>query len=435
MTGGPGGDADVVVVGAGAAGCVVARRLADAGADVLLLEAGTAAATPLAGLLDIGPGSRVVARHPATLGDTALELPRGRAVGGSGAVNGGYCAPARPADLEAWGQGWPRRYAVGLARAAERLRPRLAPMGPVAAWVAAAFPGRVAAVPQARSDGRRVTAFDAWDPAGAGVRVRTGAAVRELSWAGGAVGGTGGARRCVGVVLDDDEAIAARQVVLCAGTIGTTVLLLGSGIDGAGGHPVGHGVQEHPELLLDVPADPAAGAGAGLGTGADAAGGLPPLLSHVVRLDLPVRERGWVPEIEVRPYAVPMHRAIPGLGEVPHRIGVALMNPLGRGRVHADGSVDLPDDPGDATALAEATAFVAERLGIDGTVTRSTSHHLSGAARIGEVCDDSGRVLGVVGVRVADASVLPSLPRCGPYYTVLAVAEDLAVRMAAERAW
>ena len=90
----------------------------------------------------------------------------------------------------------------------------------------------------------------------------------------------------------------------------------------------------------------------------------------MVRLEFPERERGWAPEVEVRPYAVPMHRAIPGLGEVPHRIGVALMNPLGRGRVHADGSVDLPDDPGDATALAEATAFVAERLGIDGTVTR-----------------------------------------------------------------
>ena len=101
----------------------------------------------------------------------------------------------------------------------------------------------------------------------------------------------------------------------------------------------------------------------------------------------------------------------------------------------ADGSVHLPGDPRDATALAEATAFVAERLGIAGAVTRSTSQHLSGAARIGEVCDDSGRVLGVVGVRVADASVLPSLPRCGPYYTVLAVAEDLAVRMATERAW
>lgn len=429
MTGGPGGGADVVVVGAGAAGCVVARRLADAGADVLLLEAGTAAAPPRAGLLDIGPDSRVVARHPAALGDAALVLPRGRTLGGSGAVNGGYCAPARPTDLEAWGPDWPRRYSVGLARAAERLRPRLAPMGPVASWVAAAFPGRVSAVPQARSGGRRVTAFDAWDPAGAGVRVRTGAAVRELSWAGGAVGGAGDARRCVGVVLDDDEEITTRQVVLCAGTIGTTVLLLGSGIDRAGGHPVGHGVQEHPELLLDVPAAPAAGAAAA----PDA--GLPPLLSHVVRFELPERERGWMPEVEVRPYAVPMHRVIPGLGEVPHRIGVALMNPVGRGRVHADGSVDLPDDPRDASALAEATALVAERLGIDGAVTRSTSQHLSGAARIGEVCDDSGRVLGVEGVRVADASVLPSLPRCGPYYSVLAVAEDLAARVVGERPW
>ena len=49
--------------------------------------------------------------------------------------------------------------------------------------------------------------------------------------------------------------------------------------------------------------------------------------------------------------------------------------------------------------------------------------------------DDSGRVLGVQGLRVADASALPSLPRCGPYYTVLAVAEDLATRVIAERAW
>jgi len=78
---------------------------------------------------------------------------------------------------------------------------------------------------------------------------------------------------------------------------------------------------------------------------------------------------------------------------------------------------------------------VAERLGLPGAVTPSTSQHLSGSARIGEVVDDSGRVHGVRGLRVADASVLPVLPRCGPYYTVLAVAEDLAGRMAAERAW
>ncbi|MBB1008318.1 dehydrogenase, partial [Dietzia sp. SLG510A3-3B2-2] len=117
------------------------------------------------------------------------------------------------------------------------------------------------------------------------------------------------------------------------------------------------------------------------------------------------------------------------------RIGVALMNPVGRGRIGDDGTVHLSEDPHDAAVLAGAAAMVAERMGLDGDVTVSTSQHLSGTARVGEVLDDSGRVLGVQGLRVADASALPSLPRCGPYYTVLAVAEDLATRVIAERAW
>ncbi|MFD2393109.1 mycofactocin system GMC family oxidoreductase MftG [Dietzia aerolata] len=249
--------ADVAVVGAGPTGCVMARRLAEAGADVLLLEAGAHAASPRAGLLDVGPESLVVTRHPARLGDAQLDLPRGHTLGGSGAVNGGYCVAARPADLATWGPGWQRRYEAGLARAAERLRPTLVPMSPVAARVAAAFPGRASAVPQARRGARRVTAFDAWDPPGAGARVRTGARVARLHWAGGEVGG-----RCDGVVLEparpeparpeegsariaresgapnplvdeargDDEVITARHVILCAGTIGTTSILRNSGL-------------------------------------------------------------------------------------------------------------------------------------------------------------------------------------------------------------
>lgn len=426
MTGGvdAGGAADVVVVGAGPAGCVTARRLAEAGADVLLLEAGRSAAPGSAGLLDVGPDSRVAWRHRATLGGMPLDLPRGRALGGSGAVNGGYCVPARPADLAAWGPDWPRRYAVGLARAVERLRPVVAPRTATAARVAAAFPGRLSTVGQARRGSRRVTAFAAWDPPGAGARVRTGATVRRVRWAGGRVGG-----RCDGVVLDDDEEISARHVVLCAGAIGTAVLLSRSGIGPATGHPVGQGVQEHPELLLDMPAD-----------GATSTADPPALLSHVARFVLPDAgpPRGYpddgVPEIEVRPYAAAFHRVIPGLEPVPHRIGVALMNPVGRGAVSPDGTVRLADAPRDAAALASAVDLVAGRLGSEGAVTVSTSHHLSGTARMGGVLDDSGRLLGVDGLRVADASVLPSLPRCGPYLTVLAVAEDLAARLIAERA-
>lgn len=104
--------------------------------------------------------------------------------------------------------------------------------------------------------------------------------------------------------------------------------------------------------------------------------------------------------------------------------------------------VVLADDPRDAAALHEAAELVADRLGITGPTGgpgpapgTSTSQHLAGSARIGEVVDESGRVLGCEGLRVADASVLPSLPRCGPYMSVLAVAEDLAARVIDETAW
>lgn len=418
----PPAGADVVVVGAGPAGCVMARRLAEAGADVLLLEAGAELASRRAGLLDVGPESRVVAHHDAELGGVPLELTRGRTLGGSGAVNGGYCSPMTPAELAVWGPGWPRRYAVGLARAAERLRPRVPQSDPVAARVAAAFPGRLSVIAQARRGEHRVTAFDAWNPPGAGARVVTGAPVRELRWAGGHEGG-----RCDGVVLTEGVEVPAGAVVLCAGAISTAALLLGSGIGPGTGHPVGTGTEEHPEVLLALDGDPSAGQ--------SFPGALPPLLSRVARLEL------GDARVEVRPYSVPLHRVIPGLDPQPHRIGIALMNAAGRGEVRPqpDGGVrvvlDARPDSRDAAALDEVAALVGERLGLDASPVVSTSQHLSGSARIGEVVDDSGRVLGVGGLRVADASVFPTLPLRGPYYSVLAVAEDLAARMVSEQAW
>ena len=237
-------------------------------------------------------------------------------------------------------------------------------------------------------------------------------------------------------------------MILCAGAIGSAALLLSSGIGPDTGLPVGRAVQEHPEVLLDLPAELLAMLPDVESEPADPLEGLPPLLSHVIRLELPggVAGRSDSAAIEVRPYAVPLNRVSPGLDPVPHRIGVALMNPVGRGTVSlgaADGPVPgvgivLADDPRDADALDAAADLVAERLGLGAAarrVTLSTSHHLSGTARIGEVVDEAGRVLGVDGLRVADASVLPSLPRCGPYYTVLAVAEVLAARVVAGRSW
>ena len=45
------------------------------------------------------------------------------------------------------------------------------------------------------------------------------------------------------------------------------------------------------------------------------------------------------------------------------------------------------------------------------------------------VVDPDGRVLGVDGLRVADASVFPSVPRANTHLSALAVAEAMAERL------
>jgi choline dehydrogenase len=64
-----------------------------------------------------------------------------------------------------------------------------------------------------------------------------------------------------------------------------------------------------------------------------------------------------------------------------------------------------------------------------------TLFHPVGTCRMGRpdapdtVVDPDGRVLGVEGLRVADASVFPAVPRANTHLSVLAVAEGMAARM------
>jgi predicted dehydrogenase (TIGR03970 family) len=104
---------DVVVVGGGAAGAVVASRLsADPSVRVLLLEAGPApdrlGAFP-ARLLDAGTVQGADPDHPENWAFPAMLTPdrpysiaRGRILGGSTTINGGYFLRARHSDLERW---------------------------------------------------------------------------------------------------------------------------------------------------------------------------------------------------------------------------------------------------------------------------------------------------------------------------------------------
>src|ERR1700746_3349890 len=127
--------ADYVIVGAGSAGCVVADRLSEDGAQVVLLEAGPTDWHPMlhtpAGALPLRANPLVnwnyYAEPDANIGDRSLHWPRGRVLGGTSSINGMLYVRGNPADYDGWaqvcGRGWTYPDVLPLFKKSERYAP------------------------------------------------------------------------------------------------------------------------------------------------------------------------------------------------------------------------------------------------------------------------------------------------------------------------
>jgi choline dehydrogenase len=487
----PGAGWDAIVAGAGSAGVIVATRLAQRGARVLLLEAGPDFPADVPALLtsDI----RVpVYEHDwgyRSEGDRDIELPRGKCVGGSSATNAAAAVRPQPADLDGWqipewswdaclpalcrfetDKEFGERPYHGNDGPVHVERIDVANCLPVTRAVyeslVAMFgdepdqnaPGATGTGAQASNtrDGVRQSTLITYMPLARAMpnfELRADVLVDRALIEDG---------RATGVLLATGEELRADTVILSTGALATPLVLMRSGIgpashlrefgiDVAADLPVGDNLHDHPAIGL-------------LATARDPAEIDQRLIARVMARHSFAGERG---EEDVHIFGSftgeGTRSPVPANGFV---VAGMVMKPRSRGTVHLRARdpdaaprvvLNYLDDPYDLDTFVQMMRTIedvfeqpAMKEVLDRLLWRPsgeahaelervaraaalTDHHEAGSVPIGPVLDPHLRVHGIDGLRVCDASIFPDPPRCNTNFPTMMAAERFVELLDAER--